>query len=333
MRHRVASTAAAAVLFAAGAAAWGADLTLFGALSLAGGGDLNRALRSWDAYCRDTDGKPYSLEYDLREMKWFLGGGGVLAVPLGKRFFLGLGGEFVQAKTSGLVSGSLRASSSESPVEGERRDVVTEETFKRAPVYELKAVAASVLAFYTVPLGRGMRVYFGAGPGLYFGRLFFREDSREQLETTEVWTSGDARTTYLNHYSAKGWESQELRTRTFGALVLAGFEVRISSTLGLVFEAGGRRAIWSDWRGQRFLRTSWTHAWGENGRLTAGGDDQTVTEGRLWAVEVPNPETGRSYDRLVFSAERPASTAWRNVRSATVDFTGVSLRLGVRFRI
>jgi len=333
VKHRAVSAIAAAVLFAAGAAAWGADLTFFGALSLAGGGDLNRALRGWDAYYRDINGKPHSLEYDFGEMKWFPGGGATLTIPLGKRFSLGLGGEFIRGTTSGFVSGSLRTSSSETLIEGERRDIETEETFKRTPDYEFKAVAASVLAFTEIPLGRGVRVYLGAGPGLYFGELLFRENFEERLRMTEVRTLGDASTTYLNHYSATGLERQNLRMTAFGVLVLAGLEVRVNGALGLVFEAGGRRAVCSDWDGNRFLLTSWTHAWGEDGRLTAGGEDESVTDGRLYAVEVPNADTGRGYDRLVVSAERPASTAWRNVRSATVDLTGVSFRLGVRLRI
>jgi len=333
VRRRAVSAIAAAVLFATGAAARGADLTLFGALSLAGGGDLNRAFRGWEAYYRDRNKTPYSFDYDFGEMKWFLGGGAVVTIPLGEHFSLGLGGEIVRGTTSGLVSGSFRASWSESPVEGERRDITTEETSKRTPAYDLEAMPVSVLAFYAVPIGRGLRAYLGAGPGLYFGNLTFREEFEERLETTEVRTSGDTRTTYVNHYSATGLERQNMRSTTFGLLVLAGLEVRLGSGLRLVFEAGARRAVWSDWGGTRFLSTKWSHAWGENGRLTAGGNDESVTDGRLWAVEAPNPETGRSYDRLVVSPERPSSTAWQNVRPASIDVTGLSLRVGLTVRL
>ena len=332
MRRHAVFAIAVAGLLATGAAARGADLTLFGALSLAGGGDLNRALRGWDAYYRDHNGKPYSFDYDLAEMKWFLGGGAILTIPLGERFSLGLGGEFIRGTTSGNVSGSLRASSSESPVEGERRDIVTEETSERRPTYELKGVAASLLAFYHFPLGRGLRAYLGAGPGLYLGDLFFQEGFDERLVTTEVRTSGGAQRTYLNDYTATGEERLDMRATTFGIIVLAGLEVRISDGFRLVFEAGGRRAVWSDWEGNRFLSTNWNHTWGENGRLTASGNDESTTEGRLWTAGAPDPESGRSYDRLIFGAERPSSTTWQNVSSAAIDLTGISFRVGLGFR-
>jgi opacity protein-like surface antigen len=332
VRRRAVFAIAAALFFGPGAAARGADLTLFGALSVAGGGDLNLALRGWEAYYTDHNGKPHTFAHDLGEMKLFPGGGAVLTIPLGKRFSLGVGGEFIRGATSGTVSGSLRSSSSESPVEGERRDILTEETIERRPSYELKGVAASLLAFYDFPIGRGLRAYLGAGPGLFIGDLTFQEEFEEQLETTEVRTSGDTRRTFLNRYSATGEERQAVRATTFGVTALAGVEVLISDALRLVFEAGARHAVWSDWEGTRSLATIWDHAWGENGGQTASGHEVSTTDGRLWAVEAPDPETGRSYDRLVFGAERPSSTTWKNVRSAAIDITGVSFRAGVRFR-
>ncbi len=333
MSRRTVPAIAAALLFATVTAARGADLRLFGALSLAGGGDLNRALRGWEAYYRDRSSEPFSFTSDLGAMEWFLGGGAVVTIPLGTRFSLGLGGEIFKGTTSGLVKGSFQASSSESPVEGERRDITTEETSERTPAYDLTGVSVSVMAFYALPFGRGLRAYIGAGPGLYFGNLAFREEFDERLETQEVWTSGDARTTYLNRYSATGLERQEVRSTNVGILVLAGFDVRLGSSLGLWVEAGARRAVWSAWEGSRFLSTEWSHVWGEDGRLTASGNDESTSDGRLWAVEAANPETGRSYDRLVFSAERPSSTAWQNARPAAIGLTGLSLRVGLTVRL
>jgi opacity protein-like surface antigen len=330
-RHVVLAIAAAALMVPA-AAARGAELTLFGALGLAGGGDLNRALRGWEAYYRDHDGQPYSWDFDFGPLRWFPGGGTVLTIPVGKRFSLGVGGEFFRGATSGRVSGSLRSTASDSPLEGERREVLTEETIERRPVSELTGIAAHLMAFYDLSAGRSFRVYLGAGPGLYFGTLDIREGFEERLETTEVWTSEATSRTFLNNYSATGQDHQTLRATAFGLLALAGVEVRIGDAFGLVFEAAARRAVWSSWDGTRNLSTDWEHAWGENGRETAEGSDVSTTEGRLWAVEAPDPDTGRGYERLFFSAESPSATTWKNARRAAIDLTGVSFRAGLRFR-
>jgi len=332
VRRHAALAITAAAFLASAAAARGAELTLFGALSLAGGGDLNRAVRGWEAYYSDHNGKPYSFANDLGEMKWFPGGGAALTIPLGKRFSLGLGGEFLRGLTSGTVSGSLKASSSDSPVEGERREILTEETIARRPSYELKGIVASLVAFYDLPVGRGVRAYLGAGPGLYFGTLDFREGFEEELKTTEVRTSGDTQRTFLNNYAARGEERQTLRATAFGVIALAGVEVLVSDEVRLVFEAGVRRAVLSSWKGTRTLSTIWQHSWGENGGQSASGNDASKSDGRLWAVEAPDPETGRSYDRLLFGAESPSSTIWKNVRPAAIDLTGLSFRVGVGFR-
>ncbi len=125
----------------------------------------------------------------------------------------------------------------------------------------------------------------------------------------------------MNFYQP--YESIELETASRQGLGLAAggrIEWRLDDHLSFSVDLGGRYAPLRYFSGER--------TYYGNGNTQA----PQVSRGHLWFFEFSDPASHKWVKELGIG-DRPAGEGIRNVSSATVDFSGLALRLGFLFRI
>lgn len=332
MNGRAAAVLALAFLAPVAAAAGtdGPAMTVFGSLGLPRVGDLNRDIRGLTAYYRDRAIPPSTFSGSFGELGVLGGGGVAVSVPLGPRFSLALAAEFLAGARSGALDGVTIFSASDDPAPGETRSVSMRETFSRRPRYALSVLPVTLNATYSFRLSPALRAGIGAGLGAAFGRLSRTEAYEDAVQTEETRTSAGGTTRFVNDYSLSGDLVETTTGRGFVALARAELEFRLSASLGLVAETAWRVGRITGWKGRRTDDYTWTQTWGEDGHESAAGSSNDIADGELWSAEFEDAGTGRYYDRVSFSRDRPGGAGFRNVGQASVDLGGFSLRLGLK---
>ncbi len=309
----------------------GPAVTAFGSLGFSRLGDLNRDIRGLAAYYGDRATPPSTFAGSFKELGALAGGGLSVSWPLGRNFSLGLAAEYLAGARSGALEGVTAVSTSDSPGPGETRTVDMRETFSRRPRYALSVVPVTLLATYSIRLSPAFRLGLGAGAGAAFGRLERSEAYEDALLTDEIRAAGGQTTRFIDNYRVSGEAAETSTGLGFVAVARAEVEFRIIESLGLVVEGAWRGGRLGGWKGSRVDRSTWTHAWGEDGRNSAAGTTTANEDGELWSAEFEDAGTGRFYDRLSLDADRPAGSGFRNVRGASIGLDGAAFRLGLRF--
>lgn len=163
----------------------------------------------------------------------------------------------------------------------------------------LSAVPLTVSLHYFLPSkGRiGIGAQAGLGPTLAWGCA-----SQRLSDGAGNWT--------LNEYRVRGGG--------LGFLAGLGLEYELSGRLALFLEARGRLAAFTNFKGD--VAVSDSTGWSDS------------ASGLLWSERVDLGSLG-SWNIFEISETEPAGTGLAEVRRARIDFSGISLVLGVVFKL
>ena len=172
---------------------------------------------------------------------------------------------------------------------------VSKSTFNTA----FKGVPVTLGLYYQVPLSSKSSLSIGAGSGYYF-------------------TSFD-----YNHYREDGLGSwihndQKGNSGGIGFHGGIGYEYSVSKSISVIVEAFGRYAKINGFEGTRSRYDS--NNWSDS-------DDVA-----FYYVEREQLGFGW-FQRVVASIEEPTGSQVRNVRSAEIDFSGLSVRIGLKIKL
>ena len=167
------------------------------------------------------------------------------------------------------------------------------------------AIPVKISAYYFFPIKSRMNIYLKGGIGYYFGKLAY--DSKLDAQ--------------IFIFGLPSWDrSMDMKDNTIGLNGGIGFEYDIAKNIGLFVEGAARYARLNDWKGDEI----YTDVEGKTDKIS----------GTLWYCEALHDQTGIYYPSFKVSKNKPSSEAGsnRNIRKAEIDFSGFSLRLGIRIK-
>ncbi len=162
--------------------------------------------------------------------------------------------------------------------------------YERARPTKVSAYPFLVSGYFNIPLGQKFSVYLRAGVGAIQATYVAREAQKKATDT---------RFTYIAYDSAKA-----RRPTYLGGL---GLSYSFDESLGFFIEAAVRSARIAGLTGENLLA--------QNGALYAY--EEYVPSGRFWRPT------------MHVRPEAPSAGNFRNVREATVDFSGYSIKMGL----
>jgi opacity protein-like surface antigen len=173
------------------------------------------------------------------------------------------------------------------------------------------AVLLKLGSYYKIPIISGINLFLSGGINYYFSKVSL----------------------YKSHEFGRGLflgsqikeENYEVSSNNFGLYGGMGFEFRITEHITFVLGFRGRYARIKNLKGNRFIRVYrgwiWPEEKSEEGILYIGEKDMTDE----W-------HGGYTPD-LIISPSKPSGNEFRNIREAVLDFSGYSLRLGIRIKL
>ena len=167
---------------------------------------------------------------------------------------------------------------------------------------EISAIPVKLTAYYFVPIASRLSLYLNGGIGYYFGKIRYpiQEEYQYGYDEHEV---------YDHIITAKD--------NAFGYHGGIGCEYNVTKNLAIFVEGAARYAKLKDWKGDEIIRYSDTYY----------GEEARVNSGILWYYEFLWRE--QYYSFLDIIAEEHLYHV-RNVRKAEGDFSGFSLRAGIK---
>jgi len=162
--------------------------------------------------------------------------------------------------------------------------------YERARPTKVSAYPFLVSGYFNIPLGRKFNAYLRAGVGAIQARYVSREAQKK---------AGEKRYTYTSYDSA-----QARRMSYLGGL---GLSYSFDDSLGFFVEAAARFA-----GGDGFT-----------------GENQLEQKGALYSYEDFNYVSRFWQPKMHVLPEAPNAARYRNVREATVDFSGYSIKIGL----
>ena len=164
---------------------------------------------------------------------------------------------------------------------------------------EVSAVNLKLGTYYTIPLVRRINLILNGGIDYYISKAsFYRyHELSPELGIPEYWP-------YVKE------EQYDVSSNGLGFHGGIGFEYRILDDLSIVLEFQGRYARMKNLKGTKIITDE-----GEEGGILYIGE-------KKWFDEYC-PD-------LIISPSRPNGDEFRNVREAVLDFSGYSLRLGIK---
>ncbi|MBN2399952.1 MAG: hypothetical protein JXI33_06385 [Candidatus Aminicenantes bacterium] len=161
---------------------------------------------------------------------------------------------------------------------------------------EVEAIPVTLGLFYHLPLGKKFNLVFEAGGGYTFARLYMEQLAAAQLEYSNQYSTG--RAGGLNFYARLGLEARMTR----GVFIFA--------------ETLGRVAKISNFRG--------------SAKLVSSSSPDESFDGAFFFFDLDHQ--GRLFHILDFGVSAWDNPEVSNAVLAEIDFSGVSVRAGVRFR-
>ena len=218
------------------------------------------------------------------------------AANLGMNF----GGDFIyQFNPSmgvGLGVGYLQASSTSNI----HYDWITTAAPDIDEIYEVRASAIPIKAsfYYFLPSAGSIGINFHAGLGYYLATAYARYHA-------QVLTA---------------WEQNIYDNMPGGGLGFhggIGLEFKVSPMIGIFAEAQGRYAAFSNFEGDALYTNS--------------GGASTTTTGQAWTFDATG--SGHTFTLSLITNTQPSGAGISNVRRTKVDFSGVSLVVGLIIRL
>lgn len=175
---------------------------------------------------------------------------------------------------------------------------------------KVKTIPLKLGIYYTLPLSSRINLILNSGLGYYF--------SKASLYKCH-WSSNYGGYWVIHTKE----ENYDVSSKGLGFHGGIGFEYNIANNLALVLEVQGRYARIKNLKGNRFYNLTFGVNPGveEEGILYIGERDLTV-EGY-----------GENCPDLIISQSKPSGDEFRGVREAALDFSGFSLRAGIRIKL
>ena len=276
-------------------------------------GDLNTQLRSFNnnpAFEIIRRDRPVDMTVDGKIDplgRSFAGWEGEVMVGVGRRLALGI-----------AISGSRVNKSDEGLLKLTKNYVNPEYTYYQTLEYlyrpEFKAAAPIKLSlYYHLSPGARTNIYFYGGFGYYWGKL---------SEDLNFWTVllEDLPTPGFAAWTRRHWESES--KPGIGLHAGVGLESRLTARLALTLEVGGRYARIGNLRGTQVYEDNYPHY------LESSGWLYYFTEEDLYAYGV------RYANLEVWEVPPDGSVTFiADVRKASLNLSGMSLRLGIKMRL
>ena len=167
---------------------------------------------------------------------------------------------------------------------------------------ELTIIPMNLSGYYFFPIGSKMNAFLKAGIGYCVAKVYLK--LREE---------------YTSFLGLEGWDEDEFEAKNSGF----GFQ----GGLGIEYNLTGTISLFAEGMGRYLKITGW-----ELEGTTTNASGVIKGSGTLWYLEEFFEANGKYYPGLQISEQKPTYPAYRNVREAEVDFSGFSLRVGIKIR-
>ncbi|MGB2765120.1 MAG: outer membrane beta-barrel protein [Candidatus Aminicenantaceae bacterium] len=175
---------------------------------------------------------------------------------------------------------------------------------------KVNAILLKLGIYYTFSLSSRLDLYLNSGLGYYFSKAYLLKN-----HTIVPLVPISPGPIYI-------YNEYEMSSNGFGFHGGVGFEFSISNALALVLEAQGRYVRIKNLKGTRvYNHTLFAITKIDEGILFVGERDM-VAEGY-----------GEDCPELMISQSKPTSDEFQNIREAVLDFSGFSLRVGIRIKL
>jgi len=169
------------------------------------------------------------------------------------------------------------------------------------PAVSALPVHLSVYYFYNIL--RSMKLFFKAGVDYYFAKSTLTFN----LDSNEPWAVPYSETYELT-----------VKDQGFGYHGGFGYEFDLRPWLSFIIEAKGRYCKLKNWEG--------------NSRYNDSAGNVEEISGTVWHFEAYDAVTDEYYALNYLSANQPDDPNFQNVRKFQCDFSGISLKLGIRIK-
>ena len=261
-------------------------------------GDINTHFESFDNYIKD-----YILFYEGGKIKQINGYGldleGELRLAISSKFAISVGVGYMSGKSESdfQTVGNFGF--------GDVWITWTPTLYEFAIESKVQAIPVTLRISYTFPLSNKINFFLTGGLGCYFSKAhIFKYIQRTPL--TGIWPDIDSI-----------WNECDVKGNSIGFQGGIGFEYNVVKPIALVLEVQGRQARIRELKG----KITYDELEEDEGILFIGERDMT-DEG-----------FGEFYPDLIISPTRPTGTEFRNIKKAVSDFSGISVRAGIRIKL
>jgi opacity protein-like surface antigen len=270
------------------------SVKLTGGLSSMSGGDIDKYLKTYDAYLSEM------TDYRGGEMKMVHSGSDLeaeLRWDLSSKFALSAGIGYIYGKNNTDFN-FVGPFPFHVPINNNQYYVISP---------TIKTIPLELGIYYTLASNSRSNLFLSCGLGYYFseGILYKRHCSSGY---------GPDFTIYTNE------EKLEFSSQSFGFYGGVGLEYNIANNLALVFEVKGRY-VRANPQGKE------TSSWFEEPFIIEEGNLYIGERNLLYEGY------GEHCPDLVFSKSRPSGDEFQNMREAVLDLSGFSLRAGIRIKL
>jgi hypothetical protein len=271
------------------------SIKLSSGLSYMLGGDINAHLRSYDNYLSEMT----NYEGDkIRRLHYTPELEGELRWDITSKFAVSVGIGYISGKNKSYLkyTGPFPFQTSWNP---------TQSYFLKS---KAKTVPLKLGIYYTLSLSPRINLFLNSGLGYYFSK-----GSLYKKHTSASWWG------YTVYYTKE--EQYDVRANSLGFNGGIGFEYDIANNLVIVLEVQGRYARTKNLKGNK-LFSVWEFSYMEEEGILYIGERDMTDEGY-----------GKYCPDLIISQSKPSGDEFRNIREAVLDFSGYSLRLGIRIKL
>lgn len=275
------------------------SIRLTGGWGYMGVGDINKHLESYDNHLSEMTnyegGKTKRLNNYSSDLE------GELRLDISPKFAISLGIGYMSEKNKSYFEYT-------GPFPFQAQFEAKQNYFIKPKV---KTIPLKLGIYYTLPLSSRINLMLNSGLGYYF--------SRASLYTCH-WSSNYGG--YLVIYTKE--ENYDVSSNGPGFHGGIGFEYNIANSLALVLEVQGRYARIKNLKGKRVYSYTLPYY------LDYGEEEGTLYIGKR---DLTYLGYGENCPDLIISSSQPRGDEFRDAREAALNFSGFSLRAGIRIKL
>lgn len=277
------------------------SLILRGGLRYISVGDINKHLEAYDNYFSEMTSYEGGKTKKLNNYRHTLEG--ELRLDVSSKFAIGVGIEYLSEKDE-----SHFEFADPYPF---YYDVENIHSISTKP--DVSAVRLRLGYYYNIPLVRRINIFLNSGLDYYFSKASLYK--YQKIEAGFI------------HIPESQWQKKDqydVKTNGLGFHGGIGFEYTIANSLAIVLEFHGTYARIKNLTGKRVFsiyRDLSSQEGTDEGILYIGERDMTDE----WY--------GENSPDLIISSSKPSGSEFRNIKEAVLDFSGFSLRLGIKIKL